>query len=145
MLRPSPKHFRAGHRIVVQVRTGEILMTITCLIRYQIDPFQKEAFAEYADRWGRIIPRCGGDLLGYFLPHEGTNDIAYGLISFDSLAAYEAYRARLKSDPEGKANFAFAEQRRLIVREERSFLEMVASTLHGGAGRPKRAREPADR
>jgi hypothetical protein len=125
-----------GHRIVVEVRTGEILMTITCLIRYQIDPFQKEAFAEYADRWSRIIPRCGGALLGYFLPHEGTNDIAYGLISFDSLATYEAYRARLRSDPEGKANFAFAEQRRLIVREERSFLEVVASTLHGGAGRP---------
>jgi hypothetical protein len=111
-------------------------MTITCLIRYQIDPFQKEAFGEYADRWSRIIPRCGGDLFGYFLPHEGTNDIAYGLISFDSLATYEAYRARLKSDPAGKANFAFAEQRRLIVREERSFLEVVASTLHGGAGRP---------
>jgi hypothetical protein len=120
-------------------------MTITCLIRYQIDPFQKEAFAEYADRWSRIIPRCGGDLLGYFLPHEGTNDIAYGLIAFDSLATYEAYRARLRSDPEGKANFAFAEQRRLIVREERSFLEVVASTLHGGAGRPKRAREPASK
>jgi len=120
-------------------------MTVTCLIRYQIDPFQKEAFAEYADRWSRIIPRCGGDLLGYFLPHEGTNDIAYGLISFDSLATYEAYRARLRSDPEGKANFVFAEQRRLIVREERSFLEMVASTLHGGAGRPETAREPASK
>ena len=120
-------------------------MTITCLIRYEIDPFQKEAFAEYADRWSRIIPRCGGDLLGYFLPHEGTNDIAYGLISFDSLAAYETYRAKLKADSEGKANFAFAEQRRLIVREERSFLEVVASTLHGGAPRPKTASEPASR
>jgi hypothetical protein len=120
-------------------------MTITCLIRYEIDPFQKEAFAEYADRWSRIIPRCGGDLLGYFLPHEGTNDIAYGLISCDSLAAYETYRAKLKADSEGKANFAFAEQRRLIVREERSFLEVVASTLHGGAPRPKTASEPASR
>ena len=89
-----------------------------------------------------IIPRCGGDLLGYFLPHEGTNNIAYGLISFDSLAAYETYRARLKADPEGRANFAFAEQRRLIIREERSFLEVVASTLHGDAGRPKTASKP---
>jgi NIPSNAP len=122
---------------------GESQMTITCLIRYEIDPFQKDAFAEYADRWSRIIPRCGGDLLGYFLPHEGTNNVAYGLISCDSLAAYEAYRARLKADPEGKATFAFAEQRRLIVREERSFLAAVASTLHGGAGRPKTASEPA--
>ena len=118
-------------------------MTITCFIRYEIDPFQKDAFAEYADRWSRIIPRCGGDLLGYFLPHEGTNNIAYGLISFDSLAAYETYRATLKADPEGKATFAFAEQRRLIVREERSFLEVVASTLHGGAGRRTTAGEPA--
>jgi hypothetical protein len=109
-------------------------MTITCFIRYEIDPFQKEAFGEYADRWSSIIPRCGGDLLGYFLPHEGTNNVAYGLISFDSLAAYEAYRTRLRSDPEGKANFAFAEQRRLILREERSFLVAVASTLRGGAG-----------
>jgi NIPSNAP len=124
----------AGRRIVTESQPGEIQMTITCLIRYEIDPFQKDAFAEYADRWSRIIPRCGGDLLGYFLPHEGTNNIAYGLISLDSLAAYETYRARLKADPEGKANFAFAEQRRLIIREERSFLVAVASTLRGGAG-----------
>src|SRR5690606_40919612 len=58
-------------------------------------------FRSYAQAWGRIIPRCGGHLLGYFLPHEGTSDVAWGLIAFDSLAAYEAYRARLRSDPEG--------------------------------------------
>jgi hypothetical protein len=104
-------------------------MAITCLIRYQIDPFQCDAFKEYADNWGRIIPRCGGDLVGYFLPHEGTNDVAWGLIAFDSLAAYEAYRAKLKSDSEGRANFAFAQERRLILREERSFLEAVATTF----------------
>lgn len=106
-------------------------MTVTCFIRYEIDPFQKEAFQAYADRWGRIIPNCGGDLVGYFLPHEGTNNIAYGIISFDSLAAYETYRARLKSDPEGKANFAFAEERKLILREERTFLQAVPSTVNG--------------
>ena len=50
-------------------------MTISCFIRYQIDPFQKEAFRAYAENWGRIIPRCGGDLIGYFLHDEGTNDI----------------------------------------------------------------------
>jgi len=97
-------------------------MSITCFIRYQIDPFQRDAFAEYARRWLEIIPRCGGDLLGYFLPHEGTNDVAWGIIAFDSLAAYEAYRSRLREDPEGRANFAFAEERRLILREERTFL-----------------------
>ena len=80
-------------------------MTITCFIRYQIDPFQRQAFERYAENWGRIIPRCGGHLLGYFLPYEGTNDIARGLISFDGLASYEAYRARLKSDLETRENF----------------------------------------
>ena len=63
-------------------------MNITCFIRYQIDPFQREAFREYAQRWLAIIPRCGGDLRGYFLPYEGTDDIAWGLIAFESLAAY---------------------------------------------------------
>jgi len=105
-------------------------MTITVFIRYQIDPFQRAAFKTYAENWGRIIPKCGGDLVGYFLPHEGTNDIAWGLISFPSLAAYEVYRARLKTDAEGRANFAFAQERKLILREERTFLEAVDGTLH---------------
>ena len=51
---------------------------ITCFIRYEIDPFQREAFRNYAANWGRIIPRLGGKLLGYFLPHEGTNYEAWG-------------------------------------------------------------------
>jgi hypothetical protein len=102
---------------------------LTCVIRYRIDPFQREAFAEYAQAWGRIIPRCGGHLVGYFLPHEGTNDIAWGLIAFDSLAAYEAYRTRLKADAEGRANFDFAHARRLILAEERTFVEQVPGTF----------------
>jgi len=105
-------------------------MTITVFIRYEIDPFQRETFKTYAENWGRIIPKCGGDLVGYFLPHEGTNDIAWGLISFPSLAAYEAYRTRLKADAEGRANFAFAQERKFILREERTFLEAVDATLH---------------
>ena len=104
-------------------------MTITCFIRYQIDPFQREAFQHYAQNWGRIIPRCGGHLLGYFLPHEGSNDIAWGLIAFESLAAYEAYRARLRTDPEGRANFELAQSQRFILREERSFVEVVDGTF----------------
>ena len=71
-------------------------MTVTCFIRYEIDPFQRDAFREYAENWARIIPRCGGDLVGYFLPHEGTNDVAWGLIACESLAAYEAYRNALE-------------------------------------------------
>ena len=101
-------------------------MRLTCFIRYRIDPFQREAFRAYARSWLRIIPRCGGNLVGYFLPHEGTSDIAWGLIAFDSLAAYEQYRARLKADAEGKANFAFAMDKRFILSEERTFLEDVA-------------------
>jgi hypothetical protein len=99
------------------------------VIRYQIDPFQREKFRKYAENWGRIIPRCGGHLVGYFLPDEGTNDVAWGLIAFESLAAYEAYRARLRSDPEARANFDMAQSKRLILREERNFVENVEGTI----------------
>jgi NIPSNAP len=101
------------------------LMKITCFIRYQIDPQQRASFKQYAERWCEIIPRCGGDLIGYFLPHEGTNDIAWGLITFSSLAVYESYRTRLKADTEAKQNFAFATNNNFILREERTFLEGV--------------------
>ncbi len=103
-------------------------MPITVFIRYQIDPFQSAAFEEYARRWLGIIPKCGGEVVGYWLPYEGTNNVAYGLISFESLAAYEAYRARLKSDPEGAANFQSAQQQRFILAEERTFLRQVLPT-----------------
>jgi NIPSNAP protein len=104
-------------------------MTITCVIRYEIDPFQRDEFRRYAGNWGRIIPRCGGHLVGYFLPHEGTNNVAWGLIAFDSLASYEAYRTRLKSDPDARANFAMAQSKRLILREERTFVEVIDETF----------------
>jgi hypothetical protein len=104
-------------------------MKITCFIRYQIDPFQREVFLKYAENWGRIIPRCGGHLVGYFLPHEGTNDVAWGLIAFDSLSAYEKYRTRLKSDTEALENFSMAQSKRIILREERTFVEIVEGTF----------------
>lgn len=104
-------------------------MRLICLIRYRIDPFQKEAFRTYAENWGEIIPRCGGHLVGYFLPHEGTNDVAWGLIGFDSLAAYEAYRARLFADPEARENLAMARTKRFILREERNFVEVAQGTF----------------
>ena len=100
-------------------------MSVTVFIRYQIDPFKRGEFEQYAKRWLSIIPKCGGDLIGYFMPHEGTNNVAYGLISFESLAAYEAYRARLRSDADGIANFNFAEEHKLILAEERTFLRKV--------------------
>jgi hypothetical protein len=100
-------------------------MTITVFIRYQIDPFQRDAFEGYARRWLTIIPACGGKLDGYWMPHEGTNNIAFGLISFDSLGQYETYRSRLRADEAGVANFSLAEEKRFILAEERTFLRRV--------------------
>ena len=100
-------------------------MAVTVFIRYQLDPFKRTMFEEYARRWLAIIPRCGGDLQGYWMPHEGTNNIAFALISFESLAAYEAYRARLRTDSEGMENFHFAEANKFILAEERTFLRQI--------------------
>lgn len=98
---------------------------ITTFIRYEIEPTAQEAFARYARGWGEAIPRCGADLIGYFGPHEGSATIAYGLYSLDSLAAYEIYRARLRDDPIGRENFAFAQAERFIRREDRIFLKRI--------------------
>jgi hypothetical protein len=115
-------------------------MTITCIIRYQIDPAQRDEFKKYAENWGRIIPRCGGHLVGYFLPHEGTNDVAWALVAFDSLASYERYKGRLKSDPEADKNFAMARSKRIILREERNFVEVVEGTF----GQPSTLASPGN-
>jgi hypothetical protein len=100
-------------------------VTVTVFIRYQLDPFKREMFEQYAKRWQTIIPKCGGDLIGYWMPHEGTNNIAFALVSFENLAGYENYRAKLRVDPEGVANFGFAEENKIILVEERSFLRKV--------------------
>src|SRR5262245_53176105 len=132
MLRPRPKH-RGGdrwhaaraHEVRDQPSLEEPRMEITVFIRYRLDPFQRDAFEAYAKRWLEIIPRCGGELVGYWMPHEGTNDVAFGLISFASLADYEAYRARLRADEAGLANFREADRGRFILSEERTFLRRV--------------------
>jgi len=118
-----------GHIRSTPQNTGASV-TIACFIRYQIDPFQRDAFRTYAENWGRIIPRCGGHLIGYFLPHEGTNDIGWGLIAFDSLASYEKYKARLRTDQEARDNFLMAQTKRVILREERNFVEVVDGTFN---------------
>ena len=104
---------------------------ITCVITYEIDPFKREAFEEYARNWGQAIPRCGADLIGYFSPHEGSATKAYGIYNIPSLAEYEAYRARLAADPLGKANYAFAKQEQFIRSEDRIFCK-IASLPHAG-------------
>jgi hypothetical protein len=101
-------------------------LAITVFIRYQLDPFKRAMFEEYAQRWLTIIPRCGGECLGYWMPHEGTNNIAFALLAFHSLAEYENYRARLRADKEGMDNFHFAEESKFILAEERTFLRKVA-------------------
>lgn len=95
---------------------------ITCFIRYEIDPFKKDTFAEYSRNWGQVIPRCGADLIGYFAPHEGSATTAYGVYNIESLAAYEAYRARLAADPLGRENYEFSRRERFILKEDRIFL-----------------------
>jgi hypothetical protein len=98
---------------------------ITCFIRYKIEPFGAEAFERYARAWNTAIPRCGAGLIGYYAPHEGSATTAYGLYDIDSLAAYEAYRARLRADPAGRENFEFARREGFIRREDRIFLRKV--------------------
>jgi len=99
---------------------------ITCFIRYEIDPFKLDAFDEYARNWGEAIPRCGADLIGYFAPHEGSATTAYGVYSIADLAAYEAYRARLRVDPLGRENYEFAKREQFIRREDRIFLRVAS-------------------
>jgi hypothetical protein len=124
-LRSSPKHPSVISEDTSDSQQWRAAVTITVFIRYQLDPFKKDHFEAYARRWLDIIPKCGGDLVGYWMPYEGTNNIAYGLISFDSLASYEAYRARLKSDATAAANFGFAQDNHLILAEERTFLRRI--------------------
>ena len=107
---------------------------ITCCIRYEIDPYKTAAFEEYARNWGQAIPRCGADLIGYFAPHEGSATTAYGLYSLPGLAAYEAYRARLRDDPLGRANYEFARCERFILKEDRIFLRLASAPHAPSAG-----------
>ncbi len=99
---------------------------ITCFIRYEIDPYRQDAFERYSRNWGEAIPRCGADLIGYFGPHEGSATTAYGVYNIESLAAYEAYRARLSRDPLGRENYELARQERFILKEDRIFLKNLS-------------------
>jgi hypothetical protein len=106
---------------------------LTCIIRYHIDPTKRAQFEQYARTWGEAIPRCGADLIGYFVPHEGSSTLAYGIYNIESLAAYESYRARLAADPLGRENYDFAMREKFLLSEDRTWLK-IASTPHGAAG-----------
>ncbi|MEM7752991.1 MAG: NIPSNAP family protein [Pseudomonadota bacterium] len=103
---------------------------LTCIIRYKIDPTKHDAFTEYARAWGEAIPRNGAHLVGYFAPHEGSTTLAYGIYHVESLAAYEAYRARLAADPLGQQNYAFAQREKFLLEEDRTFLKCVSHDLN---------------
>jgi len=115
---------------VAEPSRGGATMKIACIIRYQIDPFQRDGFVTHARNLSRAVPRCGGHLVGFLLPHEGTNDVAWALVLVDSLAAYEAYRERLKADPEAREDAAMMQAKRIILREERNFVELVEGTFN---------------
>ncbi|MGD0192247.1 MAG: NIPSNAP family protein [Rhizomicrobium sp.] len=100
---------------------------ITCFIRYEIDPFGKADFETYARNWGQVIPRCGAELIGYYAPHEGSATTAYAAYNVESLADYEAYRARLAADPKARENFEFARAKGFIRREDRIFLRLASA------------------
>jgi hypothetical protein len=98
---------------------------ITCYLRYVIDPHKLHEFEAYARLWIPLVERFGGAHHGYFLPHEGANNVALALFSFPSLAAYEDYRQRSRADLECQAAYAFAERTRCIVSYERSFMRPI--------------------
>ena len=108
---------------------------ITCFIRYEIDPFKRDRFEEYARHWGQSIPANGADLIGYYAPYEGSLTTAYALYNIEDLTAYESYRKRLAASAEGKANYEFAKREQFIKSEDRIFLKL-ASTPHAKLVRP---------
>ena len=95
---------------------------ITCHLRYVIDPHKLAEFETYARLWIPLVEKLGGTHHGYFLPHEGPNNIAIGLFSFPSLADYERYRAAIRSDEATLAAFRFATETRCVLSFERSFM-----------------------
>ena len=105
-------------------------MAVTVYLRYVLNTSKLREFEHYGKLWIPLVEKFGGQHHGYFMPSEGANNIALALFTFDSLAAYEAYRARLRTDAEGRANFELAQQQRFILREQRTFTEAVAGTLN---------------
>jgi hypothetical protein len=100
---------------------------ITLCIRYTLDARKRDDFERYARGLKSSIPRCGGDLVGYWLPTKfaGPTNLATAMINFPSLAAYEQYRERLSRDPESVENLRRAEESGGILVEDRAFMEPV--------------------
>jgi hypothetical protein len=99
---------------------------IACVIRYEIDPLQREEFETYARSWTAPFQRCGANPVGYFTPHEGSLTKAYGIYTIASLAEYEAYKKRLADDPGAREALDFAKKRQFIRREDRIFMKIAS-------------------
>ncbi|MBU1567271.1 MAG: NIPSNAP family protein [Proteobacteria bacterium] len=98
---------------------------ITCYLKYVIDPYKLKEFEEYAKMWIPLVDKFGGKHHGYFMPHEGASNIAYALFSFPSLAEYEEYRGKIKTDKDCIKAFKHAEETRCIFSFERSFMKPI--------------------
>ncbi len=98
---------------------------ITCYLRYVIDPLKLKEFEHYGKLWIPLVEKFGGTHHGYFLPHEGPNNIAFALFSFPSLATYEEYRIKAAQDPECKAAMKYYEETQCFLSYERFFMRPV--------------------
>lgn len=100
---------------------------LTVCIRYTLDIHKLSDFEKYARNWLEPIRRCGGTLIGYFLPTKiaGPTNFALALINFPTLAAYEQYRDALMRDPDAVANVKFADNSGCIVLEDRLVMQQV--------------------
>jgi len=98
---------------------------ITCYVNYIIDPYKLEEFEIYAKKWIPLVNKFGGIHHGYFLPHEGSNNVALTLFSFPSLADYEKYRTESMKDVECVEAYSYAEKTRCIISYERSFMKPI--------------------
>lgn len=95
---------------------------ITCVLHYTIDAAKLDAFEWFAQAWMRLVEAHGGQHHGYFLPAEGASDAAIALFSFESLAAYERYRALFGKDPEFVAADRIRDESGCVLRHDRTFM-----------------------
>lgn len=98
---------------------------VTCYLRYVVDPFKLREFETYGKMWIPLVEKFGGKHHGYFMPHEGANNIALALFSFPSLAAYETYRTGAATDSECQAAMRYYQETKCFVSYERSFMRPV--------------------
>ena len=98
---------------------------VTCYLRYVTDPFKAKEFEHYAKLWIPLVERFGGTHHGYFLPHEGPNNVAVALFTFPSLAEYEVYREKASSNPECQEAMAYYQKTKCFLSFERSFMRPI--------------------